>query len=73
MTFSFSWFAKISKDQLVPVIVSERQKLFSGSLVIPSVQIANGGSYVCVVNNSVGVEKVETTLFVTGKTTRYVL
>lgn len=50
-----------------PVTLDERVKQVSGTLIIKEARVEDSGKYLCVVNNSVGGESVETVLTVTGK------
>lgn len=54
-----------SKKQ--PVLMSDRVKQVSGTLIIREAKVEDSGKYLCVVNNSVGGESVETVLTVTGE------
>lgn len=49
------------------VILDDRIKQVSGTLIIREAKVEDSGKYLCVVNNSVGGESVETVLTVTGK------
>lgn len=49
------------------VILDDRIKQVSGTLIIREAKVDDSGKYLCVVNNSVGGESVETVLTVTGK------
>lgn len=49
------------------VTLNERVKQVSGTLIIKEAVVADSGKYLCVVNNTVGGESVETVLTVTGK------
>lgn len=46
--------------------MNERIKQVSGTLIIREAKVQDSGKYLCVVNNSVGGESVETVLTVTG-------
>lgn len=48
------------------VILNERVKQVSGTLIIKDAIVEDSGKYLCVVNNSVGGESVETVLTVTA-------
>lgn len=50
------------------VTLNERVKQVSGTLIIKEAVVADSGKYLCVVNNTVGGESVETVLTVTGTT-----
>lgn len=54
-----------SKKQAVTL--DDRIKQVSGTLIIREAKVEDSGKYLCVVNNSVGGESVETVLTVTGK------
>ncbi|XP_023247278.1 Down syndrome cell adhesion molecule-like protein Dscam2 [Copidosoma floridanum] len=49
-----------------PVQLNERVRQVSGTLIILEAQVEDSGKYLCVVNNSVGGESVETVLTVTA-------
>lgn len=49
------------------VTLDDRVKQVSGTLIIRDAKVDDSGKYLCVVNNSVGGESVETVLTVTGK------
>ncbi|KAL7294790.1 hypothetical protein TKK_0011722 [Trichogramma kaykai] len=49
-----------------PVQLNERVRQVSGTLIILEAQVDDSGKYLCVVNNSVGGESVETVLTVTA-------
>lgn len=46
--------------------LNERVKQVSGTLIIKEARVEDSGKYLCVVNNSVGGESVETVLTVTA-------
>lgn len=48
--------------------LDDRIKQVSGTLIIREARVEDSGKYLCVVNNSVGGESVETVLTVTGTT-----
>jgi len=48
------------------VILDDRIKQVSGTLIIREAKVEDSGKYLCVVNNSVGGESVETVLTVTA-------
>ena len=50
-----------------PVRLNERVKQVGGTLIIKEAQVEDSGKYLCMVNNSVGGESVETVLTVTGE------
>ncbi|CAF4862530.1 unnamed protein product [Pieris macdunnoughi] len=49
-----------------PVVLNDRVKQVSGTLIIKEAKVDDSGKYLCVVNNSVGGESVETVLTVTA-------
>ena len=49
-----------------PVRLNERVKQVGGTLIIKEAKVEDSGKYLCMVNNSVGGESVETVLTVTG-------
>ena len=49
-----------------PVRLDERVKQVGGTLIIKEAKVEDSGKYLCMVNNSVGGESVETVLTVTG-------
>ena len=50
-----------------PVKLDARVKQVGGTLIIREAKVDDSGKYLCMVNNSVGGESVETVLTVTGK------
>lgn len=48
------------------VVLNDRVKQVSGTLIIKDAVVEDSGKYLCVVNNSVGGESVETVLTVTA-------
>ena len=48
------------------VTLDERVKQVGGTLIIKEARVDDSGKYLCMVNNSVGGESVETVLTVTG-------
>lgn len=70
MIFMHRWYKFLegtSKKQAVTL--DDRIKQVSGTLIIREAKVDDSGKYLCVVNNSVGGESVETVLTVTGKLT----
>lgn len=64
---NFRWFRE-EKDQLKAIIATQRMKLGPpGLLQIQHAQIVDQGKYICVVNNSVGEERVQISLTVTSE------
>nr|XP_024214186.1 Down syndrome cell adhesion molecule-like protein Dscam2 isoform X35 [Halyomorpha halys] len=64
---SFRWYKFVegtSKKQAV--VMNDRVKQVSGTLIIREAKVEDSGKYLCVVNNSVGGESVETVLTVTA-------
>ena len=55
------------------VKLDERVKQVGGTLIIREAMVEDSGKYLCMVNNSVGGESVETVLTVTGKIKRPVI
>ena len=49
------------------VKLDDRVKQVGGTLIIKEAKVDDSGKYLCMVNNSVGGESVETVLTVTGK------
>ena len=49
------------------VHLDDRVKQVGGTLIIKEAKVDDSGKYLCMVNNSVGGESVETVLTVTGK------
>ncbi|XP_049833917.1 Down syndrome cell adhesion molecule-like protein Dscam2 isoform X6 [Schistocerca gregaria] len=63
----FRWYKYIDgTTRKQPVILDERVKQVSGTLIIKEAKVDDSGKYLCVVNNSVGGESVETVLTVTA-------
>ncbi|XP_065340865.1 cell adhesion molecule Dscam1 isoform X21 [Cloeon dipterum] len=64
---SFKWY-KFAEGTAKKVAVSlnDRVKQVSGTLIIKEAKVEDSGKYLCVVNNSVGGESVETVLTVTA-------
>ena len=50
------------------VKLNDRVSQVGGTLIIKEAKVDDSGKYLCMVNNSVGGESVETVLTVTGKT-----
>lgn len=63
----FSWSKKVNKIRQNSLPLNGRIQQTGGSLIIKNANRDDSGTYTCLVNNSVGNEKVETTLVVTGK------
>nr|XP_024214188.1 Down syndrome cell adhesion molecule-like protein Dscam2 isoform X37 [Halyomorpha halys] len=64
---SYRWYKFVegtSKKQAV--VMNDRVKQVSGTLIIREAKVEDSGKYLCVVNNSVGGESVETVLTVTA-------
>ncbi|KAG5667730.1 hypothetical protein PVAND_015701 [Polypedilum vanderplanki] len=63
----FRWYKFIDGSQRKsPVPLGDRIKQVSGTLIIKNAVVEDSGKYLCVVNNSVGGESVETVLTVTA-------
>ncbi len=56
----------IDGNRKVAVTLNDRVKQVSGTLIIQEAKVEDSGKYLCIVNNSVGGESVETVLTVTG-------
>ncbi|XP_059621855.1 cell adhesion molecule Dscam2 [Phlebotomus argentipes] len=66
-TPSFRWYKFIEgTTRKQAVVLNERVKQVSGTLIIKDAVVEDSGKYLCVVNNSVGGESVETVLTVTA-------
>uniref|UniRef100_A0A1B0DQ85 Ig-like domain-containing protein n=1 Tax=Phlebotomus papatasi TaxID=29031 RepID=A0A1B0DQ85_PHLPP len=64
---SFRWYKFIEgTTRKQAVVLNERVKQVSGTLIIKDAVVEDSGKYLCVVNNSVGGESVETVLTVTA-------
>ncbi|GAB6033414.1 Down syndrome cell adhesion molecule-like protein 1 [Chamberlinius hualienensis] len=67
---TYTWYRKSSGNQMIPVFDGEisssgRYQQKHGVLLIRQVESSDAGSYVCIVRNSLGDEKVETNVVVT--------
>ncbi|XP_037298235.1 Down syndrome cell adhesion molecule-like protein Dscam2 [Manduca sexta] len=63
----FRWYKFIDgTTRKQPVTLDDRVKQVSGTLIIKEAKVEDSGKYLCVVNNSVGGESVETVLTVTA-------
>ncbi|XP_068224083.1 cell adhesion molecule Dscam1 isoform X5 [Palaemon carinicauda] len=62
----FRWFKFNEGGRKAPVELGERVKQVGGTLIIREAKVEDSGKYLCVVNNSVGGESVETVLTVTA-------
>ncbi|XP_062527427.1 cell adhesion molecule Dscam2 isoform X2 [Bombyx mori] len=63
----FKWYKFIDgTTRKQPVTLDDRVKQVSGTLIIKEAKVEDSGKYLCVVNNSVGGESVETVLTVTA-------
>ncbi|XP_026315575.1 Down syndrome cell adhesion molecule-like protein Dscam2 isoform X8 [Hyposmocoma kahamanoa] len=63
----FRWYKFIEgSSRKQPVTLDDRVKQVSGTLIIKEAKVEDSGKYLCVVNNSVGGESVETVLTVTA-------
>ncbi|XP_049290924.1 Down syndrome cell adhesion molecule-like protein Dscam2 isoform X30 [Anopheles funestus] len=66
-TPAFRWYKYIEgTQQKKAVVLDDRVKQVSGTLIIKDAVVDDSGKYLCVVNNSVGGESVETVLTVTA-------
>ncbi|XP_047472715.1 Down syndrome cell adhesion molecule-like protein Dscam2 isoform X14 [Penaeus chinensis] len=63
---SFRWFKVPEGGRKAAVELGERVKQVGGTLIIREAKVEDSGKYLCVVNNSVGGESVETVLTVTA-------
>lgn len=68
LSFLGRWFKFSENGRKAPVELGERIKQVGGTLIIREAKVEDSGKYLCVVNNSVGGESVETVLTVTGET-----
>jgi hypothetical protein len=68
LLFSHRWykFMEMNKNKKL-VKLDERVKQVGGTLIIREAMVEDSGKYLCMVNNSVGGESVETVLTVTGE------
>ncbi|XP_050561779.1 cell adhesion molecule Dscam2 isoform X6 [Spodoptera frugiperda] len=64
---TFRWYKFVEgTTRKQPVTLDDRVKQVSGTLIIKEAKVEDSGKYLCVVNNSVGGESVETVLTVTA-------
>ncbi|XP_048506692.1 Down syndrome cell adhesion molecule-like protein Dscam2 isoform X9 [Athalia rosae] len=64
---SYRWYKFVDgTSRRHPVQLNERVRQVSGTLIIREARVEDSGKYLCVVNNSVGGESVETVLTVTA-------
>ncbi|XP_025414622.1 Down syndrome cell adhesion molecule-like protein Dscam2 isoform X35 [Sipha flava] len=64
---AFRWYKFLEgSNKKQAVILDDRIKQVSGTLIIREAKVEDSGKYLCVVNNSVGGESVETVLTVTA-------
>ncbi|XP_050461777.1 cell adhesion molecule Dscam2 isoform X20 [Cataglyphis hispanica] len=64
---SFRWYKFIEgTSRRQPVQLNDRVRQVSGTLIIREARVEDSGKYLCIVNNSVGGESVETVLTVTA-------
>ncbi|KAK9880043.1 hypothetical protein WA026_008554 [Henosepilachna vigintioctopunctata] len=64
---SFRWYKFVDGTaRKQPVTLNDRVKQVAGTLIIREAKVEDSGKYLCVVNNSVGGESVETVLTVTA-------
>ena len=64
-TFRWYKFMETTKNKKL-VHLDDRVKQVGGTLIIKEAKVEDSGKYLCMVNNSVGGESVETVLTVTG-------
>ncbi|XP_047359358.1 Down syndrome cell adhesion molecule-like protein Dscam2 isoform X42 [Vespa velutina] len=64
---SYRWYKFIEgSSRRQPVQLNDRVRQVSGTLIIREARVEDSGKYLCIVNNSVGGESVETVLTVTA-------
>ncbi|XP_042237782.1 Down syndrome cell adhesion molecule-like protein Dscam2 isoform X21 [Homarus americanus] len=63
---TYGWFKFSENGRKASVELGERVKQVGGTLIIREAKVDDSGKYLCVVNNSVGGESVETVLTVTA-------
>ncbi|GAB6033413.1 Down syndrome cell adhesion molecule-like protein 1 [Chamberlinius hualienensis] len=63
-TPTFRW-VKDGGKEIRPIEPSKRFRMTQGILALDSVQVADGGGYICIASNTLGEEKAETVLKVT--------
>ncbi|XP_061930168.1 cell adhesion molecule Dscam2 isoform X19 [Apis cerana] len=64
---TYRWYKFIEgSSRRQPVQLNERVRQVSGTLIIREARVEDSGKYLCIVNNSVGGESVETVLTVTA-------
>ncbi|XP_071522341.1 cell adhesion molecule Dscam1 [Panulirus ornatus] len=63
---AFRWFKFSENGRKAAVELDDRVKQVGGTLIIREAKVEDSGKYLCVVNNSVGGESVETVLTVTA-------
>jgi Immunoglobulin I-set domain len=64
----YRWYKFVDgTSRKLAVPLNDRVKQVSGTLIIKEAKVEDSGKYLCVVNNSVGGESVETVLTVTGE------
>ncbi|XP_034252491.1 Down syndrome cell adhesion molecule-like protein Dscam2 [Thrips palmi] len=69
----FQWFRVDRAGQSVPVVASPpRVRQVQGSLVLQAVTLADAGLYMCAVNNSVGTERVSTSVVINAPLAAYI-
>ncbi|XP_028048389.2 Down syndrome cell adhesion molecule-like protein Dscam2 isoform X42 [Monomorium pharaonis] len=67
---NYRWYKFIEgTSRRQPVQLNERVRQVSGTLIIREARVEDSGKYLCIVNNSVGGESVETVLTVTAPLT----
>lgn len=65
--FLLRWYKFMKSNNNKKIVkLDERVKQVGGTLIIKEARVDDSGKYLCMVNNSVGGESVETVLTVTG-------
>jgi hypothetical protein len=66
-SLSFRWYKFLESNNNKKLVkLDDRVKQVGGTLIIKEAKVDDSGKYLCMVNNSVGGESVETVLTVTG-------
>uniref|UniRef100_T1J6W3 Ig-like domain-containing protein n=2 Tax=Strigamia maritima TaxID=126957 RepID=T1J6W3_STRMM len=63
------WFTKVANGHLLPVYVGDRIHQPNGALVIRDAEVADTGTYVCVISNNASSERIETSVAITAPLT----
>lgn len=67
LSSAYRWYKFIEgSSRRQPVQLNDRVRQVSGTLIIREARVEDSGKYLCIVNNSVGGESVETVLTVTA-------